>query len=117
MYKALVDFILREKILTFTVLTGMITFQLVSAFKAHLFDPILELILPDENFSYLRFEIIPAANNQKQVAMDFGLLLKEIIKWFIIMVIVFLLYNSVNTFKFIDQNSTKKLVFNTDPGL
>ncbi len=54
---SVLDFIVKERILTITVLCSIVTFQFISTFKSNMFDPLLELVLPDHLFDYLNVTI------------------------------------------------------------
>lgn len=90
----LTDFLLRERVLTITVFTSIITFQFISTFKINIMDPLLEYLLPEKYFEYLRITIREGPEMQKMpqrpLVIDFGQLLREFFKW---LFMIYLLYN------------------------
>jgi len=94
-HNSVLSFILSERILTLTVIASVITFQLLNTFKAYLFDPLMDFIMPTEKFDFLNVTIregyeIPVPDSKKLI-LDFGPCLKEIIKWVFIISLVYLL--------------------------
>ena len=94
-HQSVLSFILSEKILTLTLIAGVITFQLLGAFKGSLYDPIMDFVMPPEKFDFLNLTIregyeAPVPDSKKLV-LDFGPCIKEIIKWVFIIFIVYLL--------------------------
>ena len=101
-----------DKILTFpefvisyvslSVIAGLFTFRVINSLLDNIIFPIIELtILPDAHFVPLsviydtdKKEVNTSQdeNNDYQVAIRFGLFLKEFIIWFLIMVLLFMLY-------------------------
>ena len=94
-HKSLLSFILSERLLTLTVICSVITFQMLNVFKAYLFDPLMDFMMPTEKFDFLNLTIregyeAPVPDSKKLV-LDFGPCIKEIIKWVFIIFIVYLL--------------------------
>lgn len=94
-YKNVLSFILSERLLTITVLGSIFTFQFIASLKSFIIDPVLNFILPEENFDFMNLVIrdgieIPRAEPQKLI-VDFGSFFKEFIKWVVMITILFLL--------------------------
>ena len=98
-YNNVIRYLLSEKWLTVTVIGSVFTFQLISASKGMIIDPILDFFLPHENFKFMNItirdgeEIMP--KNHK-VIMYFGSYIIEFIKWSVIMVLLYLLAKYTN---------------------
>ena len=85
-----------------SVIAGLFTFRVINSFLDNIIFPIIELtILPDSHFMPLsvaydmnKNEINNSQeeNGDYQVAIRFGLFIKEFIIWFFIMVLLFMLY-------------------------
>jgi large-conductance mechanosensitive channel len=96
MSSTLIDFLLRERVLTVTVLASIITFQFITVFKINITDPLLELAFPDTYFDFLKIKIRDGVEMPKppprQIVIDFGALLKALIGWLIMIYLIYLLY-------------------------
>lgn len=90
------DFIVKERILAITVLCSIVTFQFISIFKSNMFDPWLELILPDYLFDYLNITIRDGVEmnkiDQKKLVLDFGQVFKGFITWIFMISVLYILY-------------------------
>ena len=52
-YKNILSFILSERLLTITVLGSIFTFQFISSIKVSFFDPLMDFVLPEDNFNFI----------------------------------------------------------------
>ena len=94
-YKSVLSFILSERLLTITVLGSIFTFQFIASIKMYIIAPLLDFVLPEENFSFMNLTIrdgvsFPKAEPKKLV-IDFGSFFKEFVIWVFMITILFLL--------------------------
>jgi large-conductance mechanosensitive channel len=93
---SVLDFIVKERILSLTVLCSIATFQFINSFKAGLVDPILEFILPEYVFDYLNITVREGYEqpkiDQKKLVIDLGQLLKGFFTWIVMIGIFYILY-------------------------
>lgn len=94
-YKNVLSFILSERLITITVIGSIVTFQFVGTFKTDIVDPLLEFMLPEENFGFMNITIRDGIEmntpSPKKLKMKFGNFFKEFIKWIFVITILFLL--------------------------
>lgn len=93
-YRNVVRFILSERWLTITVIGSIFTFQFISTIKRDIIDPLLDFSLPDSKFGFMNIVIkdgVVAANPDRQLSLDIGDLLREFIKYIVVIIILYLL--------------------------
>ncbi len=94
--KTLLDFILKERFLTLTVICSVVTMQFVGSFKINILDPILDFAIPEEKIDFLNVTIRDGIGEHKydtkKLTLDFGQVLKEFIKWLFVIFLIYVLY-------------------------
>jgi len=97
---SLLDFILREKVITITAICSIVTMSFISTFKINIFDPILDFMIPEEKIDFMNVTIREGLHQEryetKRLTLDFGQVLKELIKWVFVIFLVYLLYLYTN---------------------
>ena len=94
--KTFVDFILKERFLTLTIICSIVTMQFISSFKIYLLDPLLDFAISEEKIDFLNVTIRDGIGEHrydtKKLVLDFGQVLKEFIKWLFVIFLVYALY-------------------------
>jgi large-conductance mechanosensitive channel len=94
-YKSILSFILSERLLTITVLGSIFTFQFIAGIKNFIIDPLMDFMLPDENFGFMNLVIRDGIDFQrpepKKLVVDFGSFFKEFVKWVFLITVLFIL--------------------------
>jgi large-conductance mechanosensitive channel len=94
-YKTLLSFILSERLLTITVLGSIFTFQFIGSIKQYIINPLLDFVLPEENFSFMNLVIRDGISfpkpEPKKLVIDFGSFFKEFVIWIFMITILFLM--------------------------
>ena len=94
-YKNVLSFILSERLLTITVLGSIFTFQFAGSIKSLLVDPLMNFVLPDENFNFMNVTIRDGVEMSRpeplKITVDFGSFFKEFVKWVFMICILYLL--------------------------
>ena len=80
-----ISYAIEQKWLSFAVIGSIFTWKLISSLREYIFDPILDQALPDKKFNIFD---IPLGDEQLRL----GALLKEFIKWIIVILILYLIY-------------------------
>jgi large-conductance mechanosensitive channel len=93
---SLLDFVLRERLVTLTVICSIVTMQFISTFKVNLFDPLLDFAIPEEKIDFLNVTIRDGVAidkyDTKKITLDFGQVLKEFVKWLFVIFLIYMLY-------------------------
>jgi large-conductance mechanosensitive channel len=94
-YKSVLSFILSERLLTITVLGSIFTFQFIASLKQYIINPLLDFVLPEENFSFMNLVIRDGVSfpkpEPKKLVVDFGSFFKEFFIWIFMITILFLM--------------------------
>jgi hypothetical protein len=89
------SFILRERLLSITVICSIITFQFISTFKINLFDPLLDFLIPEDKIDFLNVTIRDGVElpkyEPKKLVLDLGQIFKETLKYIFVIFIFYLL--------------------------
>lgn len=94
-YKNILTFTLSEKFITLTVIGSVFTFAFISSFKGDIIDPLLNFILPEENFGFMDITIRDGIDirplGPKKIELRLGDFFKEFITWLFVIAVLFLL--------------------------
>ncbi len=94
--RSLLDFVLRERLLTLTVICSIFTMSFISTFKVNIFDPLIDFAIPEEKIDFLNLTIRDGVHQEryetKKITLDFGQVLKEFIRYIFVLFLVYLLY-------------------------
>lgn len=95
-HESVLDFIVKERVLSITVVCSIVTFQFISELKTGLVDPMFEFVLPEHVFDFLNVTIReglePPKPSQKKIAIDFGKLVKGLFTWIMAIGLIFVFY-------------------------
>ena len=82
-----IDFIVKEKWITATVIGSIFTFALVSKFKDSIFDPLMSSMIHPKSFDFMKVKIPGEDENE----LDFGSFFRETIIWIIMVFVLYIL--------------------------
>jgi len=77
------------ELLTFTVVGAFITWKFINALYEDLYEPIMDYIMPDTKCQKNDIVI-------KKIKFKVGFIIKEIIKWFILILILMVVHNIIH---------------------
>jgi len=80
----IIKFILSQKFITLTVIGSIFTFAFISSLKRDMIDPLLDFLLPEENFGFMDITIrdgMKINTPPKQIELRVGNFFKEFITW------------------------------------
>ncbi len=93
---SLLNFVLRERLLTLTVICSIFTMSFISTFKVNIFDPLIDFAIPEEKIDFLNVTIREGESmnkyETKKITLDFGQVLKEFIRYIFVLFLVYMLY-------------------------
>lgn len=98
-HSSLIRLILAEKWLTITVIGSVVTFQFISSFKTYIVDPLLEYIFPNDKFHFMDITIrdgVELTPPNPKLIVRFGEIIKEGIKWIVVLFVLFLVSKYTN---------------------
>src|SRR3990167_10414614 len=82
------NYVLFRSLISFAVIGSMVTWSFLSSFREHLYDPLIDAAIPNSTFDEWKIKI----GNEH---INFGLILKSGIKWILIMIVLFLIYEYI----------------------
>lgn len=91
----IINFVLREKFLTLTVIGSIFTFSFIQSLKGDIIDPITHFVLPEENFSFMDVtirdgeKIIPPP---RQLEVRLGNFFREFVTWLFAISVLYMLH-------------------------
>jgi large-conductance mechanosensitive channel len=103
--ESIYKFILKEKLLTLTLIGSIFTFAFVGSLKCDIIDPLLQFVLSEEYFGFMDITIREGdkpPKPRKNIELKFGNFFREFITWIIIVITLFTLYKYTS---FPDQKS------------
>jgi large-conductance mechanosensitive channel len=93
---SLLDFVKKERLIALTAICSIVTMQFLNSFKYNLLDPTLDFMIPEEKIDFLNVTIrdgVGSSNYEtKRLTLDFGQVLKEFVKWLIVIFLVYSIY-------------------------
>jgi len=97
-----IDFIVKQKWITITVIGSVFTFGMITKFRESVFEPLLVYVLPPESFNWMKFDLPdegPHPNvtgmfgneNHSSYTINFGPWVRETIVWLFMILILYLM--------------------------
>lgn len=85
-------FLLSEKFITLTSLGSIFTFAFISSFKGDIIDPVIDFILPTQNFDFMNVTIREGEKvvfPERQIEVRVGRFFVAFITWLLLMFILY----------------------------
>lgn len=97
-----IDFVVREKWITITVIGSVFTFAMLTKFRENIFEPILVYVLPPESFNWMKVDLpdegphpnvtnMFGAENYSSYTINFGPFVREVIVWIFMILILYMM--------------------------
>jgi large-conductance mechanosensitive channel len=94
-YKNILAFTLTERFITITVIGSVFTFAFISSMKTDIVDPLLNFILPEENFGFMDITIRDGQSYPspipKRIDLKLGDFFKQFLTWLFSISILYLM--------------------------
>ena len=87
-------FILRERLITLTVIGSIFTFAFISSLKEDIIDPLMLFMLPQQNFDFMNVTIREGEKveyPERQLELRFGNFFRACCTWFLIVITIYVL--------------------------
>jgi large-conductance mechanosensitive channel len=95
MEQTVLKFILRERFITLTAIGSIFTFAFISSLKVDIIDPVLDFMLPEENFGFMDITIRDGEKMimpPRKLEIKFGNFFRQFVTWLLVISTLFVIY-------------------------